>query len=478
MKNIFKTSYIIVAAMLISTAAFAQQNLRSAYFLDGYTYGYKMNPAFAPERSFFAFPMLGNTGIGIESNLGLSTFLYPTADGKLTTFLNSSITDEQFLSKINNLNQMNMSLNESLLAVGYRIGKSFHTIDLSFKSDWGAVVPKGLFAFMKTGSADGQYSWDISNIGFRANARMELAYGYQRSIGKNLRVGARLKLLAGLARTNILVDNLNLTMNGQQWTVKAHGDAAISGPVRIGTKEGSNELNLSDIRTPETMEEFTEYLSSPSIGAAIDLGASFDFLKYFTASLSVLDLGFVSWNGTTTAVMPGGEWKFDGFENLGSSDGSVDDQLSALGDELAQMLKMEKVDDYVKKNSMLSATIHAGIEARMPFYERLSFGLLATQRIDGPYSWTEGRLIANLAPVNWFSLAGSYAYSNFGNSLGGVINIHLPGFNLYAGLDSFLPMSEVTPQYVPVNALNTNMTFGLTFTFGKAVSRYRKAAAK
>lgn len=474
MKNIiFKTS-VIAMALFISVAVFAQQNLRTAYFLDGYTYNYKLNPSFAPERSFLAIPAIGNVGIGVESNFGLSTFLYPTQDGRLTTFLNKSVSDEQFLGKLNNLNKGNLDINESLLAVGFRTGKAFHTIDLSLKAGFGTVVPKDLFAFVKTGSSNGQYAWDISNIGLKGNLRAEFAYGYQRSFGKNLRVGARVKLLAGLAQVNMIIDNLNMTMNDKQWTVTAHGKAELSGPTSIGATDDNGSTNI-DINMPESMSEWVEYLSSPSIGLAFDLGASFDFLKYFTASVSVLDLGYVTWNNTTTSVMPGGQWKFEGFENLGSEDGSVDEQLDALGKNFMDMLKMETTATNIKKKNMLSATIHAGIEARMPFYERLSFGFLATQRIDGPYSWTEGRFSANLAPVNWFSLAGSYAYSDFGNSLGGAVNIHLPGINLYAGLDSFLPLAAVTPQFVPVNTLNTNLTLGLTITFGKAKGRYRNS---
>ena len=75
-----RISYIslAVALCLTSLSLSAQQNLRSGYFLDGYTYKYKMNPAMAPNRDFFAMPLLGNVGIGMESNLGLSDFLYPT----------------------------------------------------------------------------------------------------------------------------------------------------------------------------------------------------------------------------------------------------------------------------------------------------------------------------------------------------------------------------------------------------------------
>ena len=455
---------VLILSVALFTNASAQQNLRTAYFLDGYTYNYKLNPAFAPERPFVALPLLGNIGMGVESNMGLSTFLYPTSDGKLTTFLNKSVGDDQFLNNLKRVNRFNTSINENIIALGFRTGKAFHTIDFSLKAEMSASVPRDLFSYIKIGSAHGQEYWNISRTGIKMNSRLELAYGYSRPIADWIRVGARVKLLFGLAQGNIFIDNMSISMNSEKWSVVSHGKAELSGPLTFGTVEGGNHIDRID-----TKGEVSSYFSKPNIGLALDLGASFDFLEYFTASVSVLDFGFIGWNRTTTAVMPGGEWVFDGL----ALDEGVDTQIGNLGKQLLNMLKLEKTGSDVKRTNMLAATIHAGIEARMPFYERLSFGLLATQRVDGPYSWTEGRLSANVAPVNWLSIAGSYAISNFGNSLGGVLNVHLPGFNLYMGMDSFLPLMKVTPQFVPVNRMNTNLTMGITFTFGKAIGRYR-----
>jgi hypothetical protein len=75
-------------------------------------------------------------------------------------------------------------------------------------------------------------------------------------------------------------------------------------------------------------------------------------------------------------------------------------------------------------------------------------------------------------PSSWFSLSASGALSNYGKSAGGAVNIHLPGFNLYAGVDSYLPLLNVTPQYIPIDSFNTNVTLGLAITFGKANGRY------
>ena len=189
---------VLVALAAASVSAFGQQNLRSAYFLDGYTYNYKMNPAMAPERAFFATPGMGNVGAGVESNLALSTFLYPTGKGNLTTFMSNSVAADQFLDRLQVANNLNVSVNETLFATGYRIGKSYHTVDISLKADASAILPKDLFAFVKTGSSAGATSWDISRTGIRTNARMELAYGYSRPISDWIRVGARVKVLMGI----------------------------------------------------------------------------------------------------------------------------------------------------------------------------------------------------------------------------------------------------------------------------------------
>ena len=479
MKKIF---YSLVTALLIfPSVVSAQSNLRSGYFLDGYIYKYKMNPAMAPERGFFAFPALGNLGLGVETNLGLSTFLYPTETGSLTTFLSPRVSNEMFLDKIAESNKINVNVDMSLIALGFRTGKMFHTLDCSLRADVGANIPGGLFRFIKVGGALGDHSWDISNMGARVAARAELAYGLSRSFGENLRVGARAKLLLGVAKADVALDRMSLEMTSDRWAVEAHGEMHMSAPVSFMTKgESGNADSMADrdvidwssMASSLDMNELMAALKNPSMGFALDLGATYDFLNYFTASLSVLDLGVMSWKNCMTAETPATSWHFEGFESLDTD--KISEQLSEMASSMSNAIQFERTESGVTQASSLAATINAGIEARMPFYERLSFGLLYTQRIEGAYSWSEGRLAASVAPVNWFSLTTNYAFSHFGHSWGGALNLHLPGFGLFVGLDSFSPLLNVTPQYIPIDALNTNLALGINFTFGKYRGRYVK----
>lgn len=463
-----KAFYILLAAfMLLPIAASAQQNLRSGYFLDGYIYKYKMNPAMAPERGFFAVPILGNVSVGSESNLGLSTFLYPTESGRLTTFLSPRVSNETFLDNIADNNKMNMNLDLTLFAFGFRTGKLYHTVDVSLRSDAGMNLPGEFFKFIKVGGAMGDTSFDISNVGIRSSARAELAYGFSYAFGQNLRVGLRAKILAGVFRADIAMDQMTLEMGAERWAINTHGNMMFSAPVTLGVKE-NNLVDWSSIDTDELMEN----LSAPNFGLAFDLGATYDFLDYFTASLSVLDLGYMKWNNTLIAETPQTAWHFEGFENISSD--SMSEQFSSLTDGLTDAFNFEAKESGTSKTTGLAATINAGIEARMPFYERLSFGALYTQHIEGAYSWSEGRFAMSLAPARWFSLSTNYAISHFGSSWGGAVNLHLPGIGIFAGLDSFSPLLNMTPQYVPVKAVNTNLAVGINFTFGKYNGRYPK----
>ena len=477
-----KIIYILASLAIFASVqitAGAQQNLRSAYFLDGYTYAYKLNPAFQGERGFLAFPMLGKFSMGLESNLGLSTFLYPTSDGQLTTFLNSSVSDAEFLGKIKQSNRFMVNADIPVFALGFRTGRFYHTLDLSMRADVDMNIPGDIFSFMKLGASDGKTSWDIAEMGARMEARTEIAYGISGRFWENLTVGARFKLLTGVARAEVSMNSMNLKMASDEWAVQAHGSGMVSGPIHVKTYgesgnasvvDQTNVIDWSTLEIPETLEDLAPYLDNPSHGFAVDLGASYTFLDCITVSAAVLDLGAISWKNSIRMQTPETKWNFKGFEELSMSgdENAVADQFEIMTEELMNSFNLEKVGTSDKLTSQISCTLHAGVEAKLPFYKRLSIGALATHRFDGAYSWTEGRFSLNWALFRWFGLTGNYAVSSFGNSAGAAVNLHLPGLTIFAGVDSYLPLRNVTPTYyIPVDSMNTNVAVGINIAFGK-----------
>ena len=83
-KNIRKV--LAVAISLIATSVTAQQELSSAYFMEGAIFRHELNPAFDNQQSYFSFLPLGHLGVGVKGNFGLKDLLF-YRNGKTVTYL-------------------------------------------------------------------------------------------------------------------------------------------------------------------------------------------------------------------------------------------------------------------------------------------------------------------------------------------------------------------------------------------------------
>ena len=464
-----KKIYLIIVFILASVSLSAQ-NLRTGYFLDGYSYRYQFNPALQGDRGFLAIPIFSRIGVGVESSIGLRDYLYPTSSGTLATFLHPEISNDVVMRNLGNRTIANTNVDLNVLAFGFRVKKSYHTFDVSLKGNMDITLPGDVFRFMKVGGSDGNAVYDFSDLSLSSDAYAQVAYGFSRRFLDKFNVGIRLKGLMGIESVRTKIKDLSLKMDGDQWMVKAEGNAMFSSiPASIAAGE-------DDITT----EQLMSLVQKPNIGFAVDLGVSVDLLKYLTLSASIVDLGLISWNNVATYRLSNEPWVYEGF-NL-STDQNVssdfNEQLDAELNKLGSLFNVEDMTPEMKAKHMqkLAMTAHVGVEARLPFYERLSVGILGTHRFNGSHSWTEGRFSLNWALLRWFSLAANYAISDLGHSYGAAINLHPQGFSLFLGTDSFRPVLALAPGegFVPLNEINTNVVLGVNFPFGKYNGRFPK----
>ncbi|MCD7721892.1 MAG: DUF5723 family protein [Prevotellaceae bacterium] len=460
-------------ALGCTTAALAQDGLRSAYFLDGYTYQHRMNPAIAGERNYVSFPfVLGNINAGAQSNVGVSSFLYKLPSGQLTTFMNESVNASSFLSGLKGKNEVNADLTYNIMSAGFFKFGGFNTVELNLRSSTSTSIPKDMFAFMKQGMTSSNTFYDIGDLGLSSMTYAEIAFGHSRKVLDNLNVGAKVKVLVGLAQASVKMKDLKVRMTDERWEVQSKGEMAIG---------------LKGLDMPSKAEAGRNYDDDPSRadliswddvdmgsyglnggGLAFDLGATYKFRDDLEFSAAITDLGFIKWGSSTIANTADDTWTFDGFHEVGMTSGSdnqIDDQMDDLGDELADFFNFHKTSKTKGKARALGATLTLGALYTPPFYDgKLKGGFLWTTRIKGSYSWTEGRFSANWFPCKVFDMSLNYAASNFGSSLGWVANVHTRGINFFLGTDhQFL---KITPQFVPVHRANTNVSIGINFPFG------------
>ena len=375
-----KFLFTILVSMLAAASALAQQSmLRSAYFLSGYNGRGDLNPAFSAERNYFSLPSLGGTALSVQSNMGVSTFLYPL-DGQLTTFMNSNVSPDDFLSKLKNNNRLGVNVGMSVFSLGIWGRKSFFTFGIRQRVNAGLNVPYSLFDFMKN-AGKSQY-YDISDVAVNADAYMEYSFGWSRQFADKINVGARVKFLLGEGRAEARIDKMHVQMTEDRWSVTSSGTlTAACGLLDVKTKGETG----AEIDSPEDVDLLDEFdfkeVNGSNIGsviggygAAIDLGAELELIPGLRLSLAVNDLGGILWNSVTEAKTRKDSWSFEGFDDISFNEGegkenSLSEQFKALGDDFQDLAKFYRTAKDASKFKMLTMTLNFGAEYVMPFYQ-------------------------------------------------------------------------------------------------------------
>ncbi|HIZ27461.1 DUF5723 family protein [Barnesiella sp. An55] len=460
MKYTIKHLASIAIALVVATGVSAQNTLNSSYFMEKMTKRNQLNPALKTPNNYVSMPVLSNFYLGVNSNLGLGTFLYPR-DNKLVTFLHESVPADEFLGKLANDNALELDLGLDIISFGFWAWGGQNTFNLALKSNTGAYLPKELFQFLKTGQEPtGVTHYDMSNVTVASNNYLELAFGHARDITDKLGVGARVKVLLGAAHAEARIDRMDITMSQDEWIIK-----------QAGHLQASSLLNLTT--DPET-GEITNYKLGNNFGLAgfglgFDLGATYKLIDNLTLSAALTDIGFMRWNNLSRAETdPNKEFRFSGFDNIGAKDDENGDnpfkkEADQLGEDLKALTKFYKTDARSVSNS-LRTTLRVGAEYAV-LDNAISFGLLSTTRFVGYRTYAEGMAAINFRPLSALHLTVNGSVSNMGSSVGAILNICAPGFNFFVGTDYFA--TQYSKQFIPINHARANLSFGFNITFGE-----------
>lgn len=455
MKRIKYFTLILFTAFAMNGVA---QTAKSAYFLDGTFQNFRLNPAMKAERGFFSLG-IGNLMIGTNSNVGISHFLYPQ-DDHLTTFMSSSVDQDEFLDRMPDFARLGLNFDETLLSLGFRLLGGYTSFSVSMHSNTSMALPKGFFEFAKKGLQENHF--DFSGINLNTMSYAAATLGYSRDVYKGLRVGVNLKYLMGLAYADATFDRFNIELSEERWMIESHmqAQAALISEVYI---EDGNEETLDNLQ----MGPF----SPAAHGFAVDLGVMYDMKEIvpgLTLSASVLDLGLINWQYMMSLENDGTPIKWEGVKDATIDDlgNSFEKEFERIENDFEQMMEL-KVRDRESVSTNLNATMYLGAEYNMPFYKPLSVAALYGKKFSryDYEGWDEVRGYINLAPLKWFELSANIGHTTYGTSWGWMINLHPRVISIFIGSDYMI--SNITPQYIPVDNLNYHFTFGITKPIGK-----------
>ncbi len=447
----------VVAVAVASCLSVVAQNTRSAYFTDGYLYRYQMNPAIENERNFIAMPALGNMNVGMNGTLSLDDVIY-NVNGQTTTFLNPAVDTGEFLDAIGDNSRLGADIKMGVLAAGFKGFKGYNTISVNLRGNVQTHLPTSLLALMKEGIENKVY--DISDFRAHADAYVEFALGHSHKINEQWRVGGAVKFLVGVGNVDADFNQAHLSLGEDSW------DVVVEGQLQSSIKGLTYKREINDRTGHEYVSGFdVDGVDVNGFGVALDLGAQFKLNKDWNFSASVLDFGFINWSNNVLASTNGVQ-KFStdkySFNVDDEAMNSFDNEWDKMRDDLSVLYELNDMGDQGSRSKMLAATINLAAEYTLPVYRNLSFGLLNTTRLQGDYTWTEFRLSANVNPVKAFSAGANVAMGTYGCAFGWIMNVNVPGFNFFMGMDH--TMFKLAKQGVPLSS-NASVNIGMNFPF-------------
>lgn len=474
--NIFKhiTGIAFVGLLASALPMTAQENLRSGYFLKSNLHNHLINPALAPDtRAYIGIPGISNVNVGLQTNVGVSTFLFPTANNQLSLFLSEAVDKQEFLSGLPENVKTSFAAKIGLISFGFKAWGGFNTFDLNVRTQGYLKTNKLLFEIMKTGLTKESGIYELGNTAASAQAFIELALGHSRDINDQVRVGGKLKFLVGAAQMHAKMNNVRVKIADDQWQVSGDGEivASAATSMLLNNQEAKAEYKPGEEKNLnwDKSFQFEEIPTKPAgFGVAVDLGAVYRINDDFEVSGAITDLGFLQWKDSERAYTDAKPWSFDGFkeipyeskdENGNEKSNSIDNQAEDMKNQLEDFYKMKKDAGKTSVSKMLAANINVAGKYTLPAYRKLTFGVLASSRVFSELSWYEGRAFANIEPNKWFSFSMNGGYSTFGPVMGWMVNLHPGPIDFFLGTD--YQFFKVTPKYyAPVNKGGVNLALG------------------
>lgn len=446
------TIYTLI--LMLSGFSVNSQTLHSLYFLEGNNQRHNLNPAFTSETNYVTFPALGNLYIGANSNIGLGAVMRPVGN-EMITFLNSSVSVEDALSKFKNNNVIEADFGINIITVGFNKWGGSNTVALNVKSQTGAYIPKDIFTFLKAGQTESQTTYDASNVNAVTQNYAELAFGHARKINEKISVGAKLKFLFGAGYAKGHVDKMNIYMSDDKWYIRENSSLIASKGLNFETKEDGEIDKI----------KFKDF-GLAGFGLGLDLGVTYKINEAANVSFAITDIGFISWNGVKKATNKNKDFEFTGFDNIGveddeNGDNAFDDAADEVWDSLKGLVKFYDEGKSSHTSSLYTTFRVAGEYGILS--NKISFGLLGSMRVGAPRIFTEAMLTANLRPFNWFNASVNGSVSNVRGSLGATLNFHPKAVNFFIGMDYLL--ATYSKQFIPVDAAKVNLGLGLSFNF-------------
>jgi len=461
-------AFVVFFAMATSNHA---QVTNTLFFMQGVPQSNRVNPAYQPEGNIYiGLPFLAPVRTSASSgSLAWEDVIYhnPVQTDSLITFLHPLGSKEAFLDELRPLNLVTSDIGSALISAGFRTEVGYFSLDVVSRWDGNMYLPGDLARLLINGAEDGKV-YDLNGAGADLMAFDEISVAWSGEILENLTIGARAKVLFGIGNVSTKSSGLSLATSQDAWNLKSNMQFNVSLP--FAEVSYDEDGNIEDVVVDEELEDpsfkaISKYMfNGKNLGFGVDLGATYRPLDELQISVSLLDLGYITWKDEVHQIDYKTEYDFTGFEiNLFdlSEENSlvdfIDSSFSQLSDSLGSFLEFTPGTVYSKR---LNTKLLVGVSYDVT--PSINFGLLSRMDFLNDMVTPQVTASANFRAGRILNFTFSYSYMNhYFRNLGAGISLNAGPVNLYLISDNALNV-----LFWPEQAHSANLWFGFNLMFG------------
>lgn len=424
------------------------------------------NPAFVPKYKF-SIGLPFSSFYGGYSNNGFSyNDLVTRKDGQVKADLS------KWIKNLPDKTYIEPSLSMDILRLGFRIkSKLYFTANATLKEYSRFVLPKGLASVFVEGNAPYVNSTINISPALESISYLETALGASYAVNKKLTVGARLKLLRGMASITTQSSDISIAVSDNYYLTA-------SADLNVKTS-GLNDITNSGY---EISKEWKNYLKNS--GMAIDLGVTYRLLDKLTLNASLIDIGGINWKNDLyqySLDKSKANYTFSGISATDLVNGTASDYMDAQMDSIKNNFKLQEGATTSYRTPLPGKMFLGG---NFELIRNLNVGaVFFAEKFQGRFSpgWTAS---LNKHFGKAISTTISYTLSNRAfNNFGAGLSFNLAPIQVYIVGDNLLriPGSLIVHQNLN-NYINSaqviNVRLGLNFVIGWAKGEKGTSAPK
>ena len=466
MKTYFRISVILIT-FFSAFGTMAGQYNSTTYFMSNLPQSTILNPALHPGCSFhISFPGftsdIGNTTLSVKD---IFTYL-PEEDLYVHPFdtLATTAIKNDFLSKLDPLNSINMEVNANIFNIGFRTEDAYIAFHIAQRFGMRFDYSDDFVRILVNGIENGQvYDW--SNIGIRVRAYQEYGVTFSKEVDNYLTYGIRAKLLFGQVDFDMKRQDITLEVTSPfDWQI--HSEFEIDGRVPWFTLYNNPQGELDSLDSDLDVDELLNIaMKKKNIGFALDLGVNYNVNDRFSISASALDIGFINWKDGVFNLSNDSEYDFSGVEKTEWNTGADADStgfMDMLLDSIRHTFTIESTNEPYM--SLLTGKILFGLNYKLG--KNLDIGVLSYTEIYRSKFFPRLTLSANFRPIRMLNFSFSYSVLNQEyNNMGFGLSLKLLPFNTYIIIDT-VPL-EMSKDFMPYSLKSARIQTGFNLVFGQ-----------